>query len=169
MQATAAHVPQMHLTHRRICSSLLLQQLVYYNIWYSMAWFVTKCILIGSRYVYGLRIVDPDEVRTVMIVFFIPSEPIRLLSGFAGNLQENVPLLGFFMVLTIFPSCPICLYLLFGQEWKTPIDTAIQIVMTAFLFLELAVGLYAIIRMIDSQRKQFYLHDFVKQPFGHDA
>uniref|UniRef100_A0A7S1SM40 Transmembrane protein n=1 Tax=Tetraselmis chuii TaxID=63592 RepID=A0A7S1SM40_9CHLO len=165
----AGVVPQMHLTNRRICSSLLLQQLIYYNTYYSLAWFLTKSILICSRYIYGLNVNDPDKVRTVMMAFFIPAEPIRLLCGFAGNLQENVPLVAFFLVLTIFPSSPICLYLLFGQKWKTPIDTAIQIVMTVFLFSEMIVGVSAIGRMVGAQKKQFYLHDFVIKREGHDS
>lgn len=45
------------------------------------------------QYLDGLMIRDPDDVRTVMLAFFIPSEPLRLLSGFAGNLKENVSLL----------------------------------------------------------------------------
>mmetsp|Transcript_13481 Transcript_13481/g.34594 ORF Transcript_13481/g.34594 Transcript_13481/m.34594 type:complete len:171 (+) Transcript_13481:244-756(+) len=162
-------VPQIHLTNRRICSSLLLQQLVYYNVYYSMAWFLCKAILICRRYTYGLSVNDPDKVRTVMMAFFIPAEPIRLLCGFAGNLQENVPLVAFFLVLTIFPASPICLYLLFGQKWKTPIDTAIQVVMTCFLFTEMIVGVYAIVKMVIAQKMQFYLHDFVTKRYGHDS
>jgi hypothetical protein len=33
---------------------------------------------------------DPDVVRTVLTLFWLLAEPVRLLAGYYGNLQENV-------------------------------------------------------------------------------
>ena len=33
----------------RICSSLALQQLLYYNVFWSIAWLVTHCLRVGMR------------------------------------------------------------------------------------------------------------------------
>lgn len=124
---------------RKICSSLLLQQLLYYNVFWSVGWliaFVTRiCMrvsgaavgavgasgmshnmlqLLGSAYLLmhppdandrslhlahaqygeGLLVKDPDVVRTVLIVFWLVAEPLRLAAGWFGNLQENVSVLG---------------------------------------------------------------------------
>ncbi len=42
------------------------------------------------QYGDGLVVRDPDVVRTVLIVFWMAAEPVRLAAGFYGNLQENV-------------------------------------------------------------------------------
>jgi hypothetical protein len=38
----------------------------------------------------GLRVADPDEVRTIFIVLFMAFEPLRLTAGYYGNLKEQV-------------------------------------------------------------------------------
>lgn len=43
-----------------------------------------------TQYWKGLKYMDQDSVRTVMIVFWLLCEPVRLRAGWYGNLQENV-------------------------------------------------------------------------------
>lgn len=38
----------------------------------------------------GLAIQDPDIVRTVLTIFWLLAEPVRLTAGYYGNLHENV-------------------------------------------------------------------------------
>jgi Predicted membrane protein len=45
------------------------------------------------QYLVGLQVRDPDEVRTIFLVFWMIFEPLRLLAGFHGNLQEKVRVL----------------------------------------------------------------------------
>ena len=42
------------------------------------------------QYGKGITFNDPDVVRTVLSSFWLAAEPIRLWSGYYGNLQENV-------------------------------------------------------------------------------
>jgi hypothetical protein len=42
------------------------------------------------QYTKGLRVADPDEVRTIFLVFFTVFEPLRLLAAYQGNLLEKV-------------------------------------------------------------------------------
>ena len=42
------------------------------------------------QYLRGLSIVDPDDIRTIFLVFFTVFEPLRLLAGYYGNLGEKV-------------------------------------------------------------------------------
>jgi hypothetical protein len=35
-------------------------------------------------------LVDPDIARTVLCIFWLLAEPVRLAAGWYGNLQENV-------------------------------------------------------------------------------
>jgi hypothetical protein len=132
----------MRVAGREICSSLLLQQLLYYNAWLSPAWLVTIGLrvyikvaggrwvlratparaalrawrtVLGARgllhnargpqsytcarapsanlplqYGVGLSFVDPDIARTVLCIFWMLAEPVRLAAGWHGNLHENV-------------------------------------------------------------------------------
>jgi hypothetical protein len=42
------------------------------------------------QYTKGLKVADPDEVRTIFLVFFTVFEPLRLLAAYHGNLFEKV-------------------------------------------------------------------------------
>ena len=63
----------------------------------------------------GLVIADPDAVRTVLTLFWLLAEPARLLSGYAGNLGENVPWLVVFAALTLAPQTAVCYYMMLAQ------------------------------------------------------
>jgi hypothetical protein len=42
------------------------------------------------QYGKGFTLVDPDIARTVLCIFWMLAEPVRLAAGLYGNLQENV-------------------------------------------------------------------------------
>jgi hypothetical protein len=42
------------------------------------------------QYGKGFTLVDPDIARTVLCIFWLLAEPVRLAAGWYGNLQENV-------------------------------------------------------------------------------
>jgi hypothetical protein len=42
------------------------------------------------QYGNGFSLVDPDIARTVLCIFWMLAEPVRLAAGWYGNLQENV-------------------------------------------------------------------------------
>ena len=44
----------------------------------------------GLQYWEGLKFMDRDIVRTVVMSFWLLAEPIRIAAGWYGNLQENV-------------------------------------------------------------------------------
>ncbi len=48
-------------------------------------------ILLHPQYGSSKSLVaDPDIVRTVLTVFWMLAEPVRLMAGYYGNLEENV-------------------------------------------------------------------------------
>jgi hypothetical protein len=115
---------------RRIAASLILQQLLYYQIFFSISWLIfwivwlfhtvsrekqcctwlallisqpTHSLPLHLQYWTGLTYRDDDVVRTVLMVLWSVFEPIRLAAGWYGNLQETVSGLK--------PSCsmlPVC-------------------------------------------------------------
>ncbi|GBF91676.1 hypothetical protein Rsub_03980 [Raphidocelis subcapitata] len=161
---TAAVTSQLRaLSNRRLCSSLALQQLLYYNVFWSAAWLVTHFVRIALRFRVGLAISDPDIVRTVLTVFWALAEPVRLGAGYYGNLQENVPWLVIFAALTLAPQTAVCYYMMLAQWYLTPFDQALQVVTAALLHSEFLVVLYAMARMLRLQRQQYYLFEAALQ------
>lgn len=151
------------LTNRYIQGNLLLQQLLYYNVYYSAAWFTAVIVRIVWKYRVGLTVKDPDVVRTVLLVFWLLAEPLRLLSGYYGNLQENVPWLVVFIILTLAPQTPVCYYLMMEQYHRISFDRALQIVMAIMIHLEVLVAAYTVRSMSRAQKRQFYLFEAALQ------
>lgn len=76
-------------------------------------------------------------------LFTLPLAPRRLYTGFAGNLQEKVPLLLGFVALSFFIVLPVYAYFWFGQEAVQPFDKALNTVAISLLAAEvLAVRLF---------------------------
>jgi len=116
-------------------------------------------------------IADPDIVRTVLTMFWLLAEPVRLWAGYYGNLQENVPWLVIFAALTMARGgggrgfrdtrwhqvqCGVCrthnthahsptLSLAFKRtQYLTPFDKALSVVTALVLHIEFVVALYAV-------------------------
>jgi hypothetical protein len=47
-------------------------------------------VFLHLQYGRGFELSDPDIARTVLCIFWMLAEPIRLVAGWYGNLQENV-------------------------------------------------------------------------------
>ncbi|KAF6264733.1 hypothetical protein COO60DRAFT_1634098 [Scenedesmus sp. NREL 46B-D3] len=151
----------------------MLQQLLYYNLFWSAAWIIAMGVQVHLKYGKGFTLVDPDIARTVLCIFWMLAEPVRLAAGWYGNLQENVPWLVIFAVLTLVPQTAVCYYLMLaayvsvtrssgGLDLK-PFDQALQVAMAAIIHLELFVTIYAILHMFRAQRKQYYLFEYALQ------
>lgn len=71
---------------------------------------LTCCVLfvVMLQYGKGLDLADPDIARTVLCIFWILAEPVRLAAGWYGNLQENVSTAGATPALT--SSAAVALY-----------------------------------------------------------
>lgn len=55
-------------------------------------------------------------IEAALLLLFLIAEPARLALGYSGNLQEKVPFVAAFMLLTLFPGLPVCLYFMFVQK-----------------------------------------------------
>ena len=89
---------------------------------------------------------DPDEIRTAVLFLWLLAEPVRLWTGYSGNLRENVPILLVFWLLTFFVSTPVSIYFSFAQKDIKPYDKGINVTVLVLLLLELAGGVYAVSR-----------------------
>ncbi|KXZ51718.1 hypothetical protein GPECTOR_11g166 [Gonium pectorale] len=150
-----------NLADRKIASNVFLQQLLYYRIFFNLAWLGFWMVFIFRNYWRGLKLKDNDIVRTIFFIFWFIAEPVRMLAGWYGNLQENVPWLMMFSILSLIPEQGTVLYLLMGAGRRNAMTKAVQWVMLVLQELELITGIYTVFVMYKKQKRQFYLFEYV--------
>jgi transmembrane protein 17 len=97
-------------------------------------------------------------IHIAALSIFSLVEVIRLYFGHTGNLNEKVPSLAGFFLLSVFPQFPLMLYFVYLQFDVTALDRALTIVQLTFLCIEIVFGFIATKRLIGIQTSKFYLH-----------
>ncbi|XP_067163162.1 transmembrane protein 17B-like [Apteryx mantelli] len=89
------------------------------------------------------------------------AEGFRLYLGYIGNLQEKVPELAGFLLLSFLIQLPLLLFLLTDNNIiRLPLETAVHILYLAFLASEIPVAFFALRAMTKQLAMQFYLQQF---------
>lgn len=131
-------------------SNLPLQILLFYNALFS---------LIYLFFVGGLAMDKALNLKNItQIIGIIPwvlVEPIRLYYGYIGNMRESVSHLSTFLLMTVFPQMPVCIFLGYLQLSRIPIDPVINSLMFIFLCIEFIIGSITIKIVIRHQTAQF--------------
>ncbi|XP_040292105.1 transmembrane protein 17 [Bufo bufo] len=122
-----------------IVSSLPLQMSLYFNTFYFPFWWI--CDVLALQLKYSLL---PDHYKFILVTLLILMsliEVIRLYLGYSGNLQEKVPELAGFWLLSILLQLPLLLFLLSdpGVE-PLPLERASHGILTAFLLFQIPVS-----------------------------
>ena len=137
-------------------SSLSLQALIYFNIFYSVMYAIMGCALLVHRMTvykvdsfYGL-------LMPVVFAAWACFEPFRLLSGWFGNLNEKVPSLFVFVVLSAFPQLPCMVFMTFVQRPFFPFDMASGLPMLLFLVIQLILSWLSLRRLIGRRTATFF-------------
>ncbi|XP_040570796.1 transmembrane protein 17 [Lepeophtheirus salmonis] len=142
-----------------IVSSLPLQMSLFFNVIYFPFWFLISLLSTIVKYTY-LNYLYKFILLTVLIAVVI-IEVIRLYLGYLGNLQEKVPELAGFWLLSIILQLPLQGFLLLNEDLIIlPIERAGNIVMILLLISQLLAGLLALKRITRHQAKKFHLHQF---------
>jgi transmembrane protein 17 len=88
-------------------------------------------------------------------------EATRLYLGYIGNLQEKVPELAGFWLLTLVIQFPLLLFLLLNSATIVlPLERGVHTPMLVFLVVEILVGYWAIRTMVHAQAAKFHLMQF---------
>ncbi|GAX74048.1 hypothetical protein CEUSTIGMA_g1498.t1 [Chlamydomonas eustigma] len=148
-----------NLANRKICSSLFFQQLLYYQVVFDIGWITFWLAWLMSTYLVGLSYKDPKLGRQVVMVIWVIFEPIRMTAGWYGNLQENVPWLILFTIISLVPMQAQGLYMLITES--NPYTKSVQFAQIIMLELEMLYGVFVIFRMYRLQKEQFYQFEFV--------
>ena len=83
-------------------------------------------------------------------------EPLRLVLGYIGNLQERVPQMSAFLLMTIFPQIPCLIFLALFQEHLFPYDRAAGNILLLSMIIEVIIGFQHLQQLIRKSTAEFY-------------
>ena len=146
--------PPARMAHRAVASDVTLQMLLSNHVLFSAAWWVATVLstFVKTNGAYQ----DFDDIRPMMLAIWTVFEPCRLYMGYAGNLQEKVPLLWGFVALSLVVSLPLAAYFWFGQEQVQPFDQALNTVTSALLVAECFAGVNGARKVLREQNLAFF-------------
>ncbi|KAM6247161.1 transmembrane protein 17B-like [Porphyrio hochstetteri] len=174
----AAHTS--HPAHE-VLASLPLQMMLYFNACYFPVWCLVEGVMLhlkgqGAGAGVGHRgwldeAVPPLQFHLLpwhyqfllVTAFLILSlaEGSRLYLGYVGNLQEKVPELAGFLLLSFLIQLPLLLFLLTdSQVIHVPLEVTMHCLLLAFLTAEMGAAFLALRTMTRQLVAQFYLQDF---------
>ncbi|XP_057294301.1 transmembrane protein 17B-like isoform X2 [Hydractinia symbiolongicarpus] len=142
-----------------LLSNLGLQMALYFNCHFSPIWFLICIIMLSLKYSQ----LGPYYKFVLIVVYVVMAslELIRLYLGYSGNLQEKVPELAGFWLVTFILQLPLTCFLLFNENALIlPMERAVNIIMLLFMLFEVVQGYRAIKRMTDAQVEKFHLTHF---------
>ncbi|NXX83881.1 TMM17 protein, partial [Urocolius indicus] len=142
-----------------IISSLPLQMSLYFNVYYFPFWWLCTVVTLYLKYP-DLSDYYKFILVTIMILASL-IEVIRLYLGYMGNLQEKVPELAGFWLLTLLLQLPIILFLLFNEGLKIqPLERAVHIIFALFLIIQVFTAFVTLKRMVNKLATHFRLNEF---------
>ncbi|XP_029008280.1 transmembrane protein 17B [Betta splendens] len=144
---------------KQVLSSLHLQMSLYFNMWFFPWWWISEIVMLQLKYP-----VLPDYYKFILVTILIVMtliEAIRLYLGYAGNLQEKVPELAGFWLLSILLQFPLILFLLFNEATLIqPLERGVHIVLATFILTQALSGFVALRDMVRHTERQFHIRQF---------
>ncbi|XP_061526997.1 transmembrane protein 17A [Phycodurus eques] len=157
-----------HSVANEVACDVPLQMLIYFNVFYFPCWWLSSVCMLEVKFAHlpgyyqGLLIAG--------IVLITLGELLRLYLGYFGNLEENVPALSSFCVLTFLFQLPVLLFMLTDEDAVVlPLERAVHLLFVGTLLAQsLAAGL-AVRRMSRKLTLLFHLGQpaQVRPRFGH--
>ncbi|XP_068595283.1 transmembrane protein 17B-like [Brachionichthys hirsutus] len=144
---------------KRVLSSLQLQMSLYFNMWFFPWWWICETVMLHLKYP-----ALPDYYKFILVTILILMtliEAIRLFLGYSGNLQEKVPELAGFWLLSILLQFPLILFQLFNEAILIqPLERGVHIVLAIFVLTQVLSGFLALRDMVRYTQSQFQLRQF---------
>ncbi|NXW88111.1 TMM17 protein, partial [Alopecoenas beccarii] len=142
-----------------IISSLPLQMSLYFNVYFFPFWWISTVVMLHLKYP-----VLSDYYKFILVTIMILVsliEVIRLYLGYMGNLQEKVPELAGFWLLSLLLQLPVILFLLFNEGLKIqPLERAVHIIFALFLSFQVIAAFVTLKRMVNKLATHFRLNEF---------
>ncbi|KAL4622896.1 zinc finger protein 774 isoform X3 [Arapaima gigas] len=162
-QSLTQLTPEDHIKflgrNSEVVSSLPLQMSLFFNLCFFPAWWASEVVMLHLKYP-----ALPDYYKFILITVLILMtliEAIRLYLGYAGNLQEKVPELAGFWLLTVLLQLPLILFQLFNEAILIqPLERGVHVVLALFLLAESVSGFVALRTMVRHSESHFQLAQF---------
>ncbi|KAJ7344964.1 hypothetical protein JRQ81_000914 [Phrynocephalus forsythii] len=142
-----------------IVSSLPLQMSLYFNLCFFPFWWASSVVMLQLKYP-----VLPDYYKFILVTVIILTsliEIIRLYLGYMGNLQEKVPELAGFWLLSLLLQLPLILFLLLNEGLKIQsLERSVSIIFLIFLVFQVVSAFLALKKMVNQLATRFRLHEF---------
>ncbi|XP_030357354.1 transmembrane protein 17B-like [Strigops habroptila] len=142
-----------------LLASLPLQMMLYFNVCYFPVWCLAEGMMLQLKYQ-----LLPGHYQFLLVATFLIlllAEGSRLYLGYMGNLQEKVPELAGFLLLSSLIQLPLLLFLLTdGRVLCLPLELAVHSLLLAFLLSEIAAAFLALRTTSKQLAAQFYLQQW---------
>ncbi|XP_049661910.1 LOW QUALITY PROTEIN: transmembrane protein 17B-like [Accipiter gentilis] len=142
-----------------VLASLPLQMMLYFNVYYFPVWCLAEGMMLQLKYH-----LLPWHYQFLLVTAFLIlslAEGSRLYLGYVGNLQEKVPELAGFLLLSFLIQLPLLLFLLTDSHIiRLPLEMAVHSLFLAFLVAEIVAAFLALKTMTKQLAAQFYLRQF---------
>ncbi|XP_069786529.1 transmembrane protein 17-like [Narcine bancroftii] len=140
-------------------SSLPLQMALYFNVIFFPFWWLSEVVMLHLK--YDMLPTYYQWLLLTAIIILTMIESVRLCLGYIGNLQEKLPELAGFWLLSFVIQLPIILFLLTDESIMIiPLEKGVHILFFTFLVFELVVGFQALREMTNHLVRCFYLQQF---------
>ncbi|NWU60971.1 TMM17 protein, partial [Pterocles burchelli] len=140
-------------------SSLPLQMSLYFNVYFFPCWWLSTVVMLHLKYP-----ILSDYYKFILVTIMILTsliEVIRLYLGYMGNLQEKVPELAGFWLLSLLLQLPMILFLLFNEGLRIqPLERAVHIIFAVFLTFEVIAAFVTLKRMVNKLATHFRRNEF---------
>uniref|UniRef100_A0A670YYY7 Transmembrane protein 17 n=1 Tax=Pseudonaja textilis TaxID=8673 RepID=A0A670YYY7_PSETE len=134
------------LEGQTVLSSLPLQMLLYFNVIFLPFWCLSEAVMLELK--FSLLSLCYQCLLVAAYVTIVGAESARLLLGYIGNLQEKVPELAGFLLLSFVIEMPVLLFILTDhQVIQMPLEMAVHGVLLCFLTSEIMAASFALKEM----------------------
>ena len=154
---TSARQSAPRMAHRAVASDVLLQMLLTFNVYFAPCFWVATVVATFVK-TNGAKD-DFDEIRPVMIGMYALFEPARLYAGYAGNLQEKVPMLIGFVALSLCVAAPLHVYFYAGQMRAVAFDKALNLFAVLYIIVQALVATAACRKILSVQSLSFFMSE----------
>ncbi|XP_028852538.1 transmembrane protein 17A [Denticeps clupeoides] len=142
-----------------LVAHLPLQMLIYFNMYFFPFWWVSEVVMLHLKFS-----MLPNYYQSLLVtgvVLLTIFEILRTYLGYVGNLEEKVPELAGFWLLSFLFQLPILLFFVTDEGILIlPLERAVHGIYLLFILAESAASFIALRTMTRKLTLQFHLRQF---------
>ncbi|XP_031425811.1 transmembrane protein 17A [Clupea harengus] len=144
-----------------VVAHLPLQMLMYFNMYFFPFWWTSEMVMLELK--FSLLPAYYQCLLVTGVVLLTIFEIMRIYLGYVGNLEEKVPELAGFWLLTFFFQLPILLFFVTDEGILiAPLERAVHAIYLLFVLTETLASFLALRDMSRKLTLQFHLRQFAE-------